>query len=66
MIRSIKSGFLLVSAWPYQYARGMRALEDNAVGADVAAAPSGLPGEHVGSGVRTGATDRAPGATQPP
>jgi hypothetical protein len=66
MTLSNSSGFLFVSACPYQYTRGNSAFEDRAVGADVAADPSGLAGEHVGRGECTGAADIAPGQDQPP
>jgi len=66
MSLSSSSGFLLVSACPYQYTRGSSAFEESAVGADVAADHSGFAGEHVGSGEWTGAADIAPGQDQPP
>lgn len=45
---------------------GSSAFDDSAVGAEVAAEPNGLAGEHVGRGVLTGAADIAPGAAHPP
>jgi hypothetical protein len=66
MSLSSKRVFLFVSAWPYQYTSGTRAFEDSVVGAEVAADPSGLAGEQVGSGLYTGVADIAPGTDQPP
>jgi len=45
---------------------GSSAFDDRAVGAEVAAEPSGLAGEQVGRGVWTGTADIAPGTDHPP
>lgn len=66
MILFIKSGFFFVSAWPYQYTNGSKALAASDIGAVVAAVPSGFAGDAVGIGPYTGATDNVPGAAQPP
>lgn len=66
MSLSIKSGFRVISGWPYQYTRGRRALDDNAIGAVVAADPKGFAGEPLAMGPWTGETERAPGQAQPP
>lgn len=47
---SIRRGFFLVSACPYQYANGRSAFDANAIGAVVAAVPKGLAGDAVGIG----------------
>lgn len=66
MRRSSNKGFRLISAWPYQYTRGRRALEERAVGAEVAAEPRGFAGEQVGRGECTDAAEIAPGQDHPP
>jgi len=66
MRRSIRSGFRFISGCPYQYTSGRRALEDNMVGADVAAEPNGLAGEAVPSGAVTGTAEMVPGTVHPP
>ena len=50
MSLSIKSGFRVISGWPYQYTRGRRALDANPIGAVVAADPKGFAGEPVAMG----------------
>ena len=50
MSLSIKRGFLLISGWPYQYTRGRRALDANAIGAVVAAEPKEFAGEPLAMG----------------
>lgn len=66
MSLSIKSGFRVISGWPYQYTKGRRALDANAIGAVVAADPKGFAGEPLAMGPWTGDTERAPGEAQPP
>ena len=50
IILSIKREFLFVSEWPYQYAKGKRALAANDIGAVVAAVPRGFADDAVGIG----------------
>lgn len=66
MRRSIRSGFRLISGWPYQYTNGRSAFEDKIVGADVAAEPKGLAGEAVPNGAVTGTAEMVPGTVHPP
>lgn len=66
MSRSMRSGFRLISGWPYQYTRGRSAFDDRMVGADVTAEPNGLAGELVPRGAVTDTAEMVPGTVHPP
>ena len=62
----MRSGFLRISACPYQYESGSNALEETWFGADVATEPNGFAGVDVCIGALIEAAEIAPGTAHPP
>ena len=66
MIRSSNTGLRCISVCPYQYVRGIKALEDQTVGAVEADSPSGHADVDVDRGVDRETAEILPGTDHAP
>jgi len=66
MIRSSSTGLRCISVCPYQYVRGINALEDHTVGAVDADSPNGHADVEVDNGVDREAAEMLPGTDHAP
>ena len=66
MILSSNTGLRCISVCPYQYVKGINALEDQTVGAVDADSPNGQAAVEVDNGVDKDAAEMLPGIDQAP